>query len=103
VGLKKRKDHAPPASVIVNGLVEHVSLNMLDSAGVSSILDSMSEITIGSDGEFTCDCGAVYRVQWIRTPVPNTGIADCEWCGMLIESWQNQTTRPSYELVKRPE
>jgi hypothetical protein len=54
------------------------------------------------DGEFTCTCGAVYRVEQRHTTVPDTDTVDCVCCGRRIASWRNQTTWPSYELIRRP-
>jgi len=53
-------------------------------------------------GEFTCSCGAVYKVTHTRAPFPDTGRAECECCGKLIKSWHNQTSWPSYKLIRKP-
>ena len=53
-------------------------------------------------GTFTCSCGAVYRVTFTWTPIPDTESAECEVCGKTIRSWRNLVSWPSYELIERP-
>jgi hypothetical protein len=68
----------------------------LDSAGVT-----MAIVPTKRGDDFTCDCRAVYRVDWTTTPLPDTDSADCEHCGKRLGAW-SETTWPSYTLIKRP-
>jgi hypothetical protein len=52
--------------------------------------------------DYVCDgCGSLYKVMWTTTPFPDTDTADCEVCGRRIQAWNNQTTWPDYQLMKR--
>ena len=50
--------------------------------------------------DFTCECGAVYAVEWTTSPFPDTDSANCESCGRKIKAWNNATTWPSYTRKK---
>jgi hypothetical protein len=63
---------------------------------------TMPDMTTKRGDDFTCTCGAVYRVEWTTTPFPDSDSADCEHCGKQISAWSGKTTWPSYTLIKRP-
>ena len=50
-----------------------------------------------------CNCGAEYRRTEEKFLVPHTGDAVCSICGAALESWQESTHVPTYELIERPE
>jgi hypothetical protein len=50
-----------------------------------------------------CNCGAEYRRTEEKFLVPHTGDAVCAACGGALESWQESTHVPSYELIERPD
>src|ERR1700674_3800589 len=50
-----------------------------------------------------CNCGAEYRRTEEKFLVPHTGDAVCTVCGAALESWEESTHVPTYELIERPQ
>ena len=49
-----------------------------------------------------CNCGAEYRRTEEKFLAPHTGDAVCTVCGAALESWEESTHVPIYELIERP-
>ena len=49
-----------------------------------------------------CNCGAEYRRTVEKFLVPHTGDVVCTVCGAALESWEESTHIPTYELIERP-
>ena len=50
-----------------------------------------------------CNCGAEYRRTEEKFLAPHTGDAVCTVCGAALESWEESTHVPIYELIERPQ
>ena len=50
-----------------------------------------------------CQCGAVYEIESLRSALPNTGKAICEFCKKEIDRWKNSAVYPGYKLMQRPD
>jgi hypothetical protein len=51
----------------------------------------------------TCQCGAVYDVEYCNTELRETGHQDCVHCGRRLASWKHSRAWPEYTLVSRPD
>jgi hypothetical protein len=80
-----------------------VWLSLIVAAFSGWKMDGSGRIFQGWRQLFNANCGAEYRRTEEKFLVPHTGDAVCAACGGALESWQESTHVPSYELIERPD
>src|SRR5882757_2023132 len=83
------------AAVVGSGLVRLWQSSGLENRRSEAHTPSMATIV-------QCNCGAEYRRTEEKFLVPHTGDAICTVCGTALESWEESTHVPTYELIERP-